>query len=886
MKQRKLLLVSIVLVLITVFSCGVFADVPTFGYFSLDDVHPLTYTETGNTVTFTEDNISFSYGSYQKQILKNCRTANVLTITVPKGTEKVYFTRDNYSRIFCGCTLNSETQKYEDEIFKATDGMETKFFEPIRTSIDDAFLLSDKASFKNGIWLVYFIEDSSPTVKSIDFGVRESYIGNTLNNKLEVKFADAADDTAVNLYITDKEKGTSGDAVEGALISTTVGEYQSAELPINDLEPGNYWIAAEIGDSRQFAEFTMYASARDYAEATLDKMVKWYQKTGFYKNGEYLGLAGDTNNSTGIDWEAYIFGALGYSNDSTLLRSADRNTYLDNMYYGGRDVTVESLAERSNYGDYPAKRLARTILGITGIGGDPRTIANASYVEALISLAYKDHDIASGELVLDEDGCFDFMLADTIEYGYLLLALEVVNATPEEGYTEEMRAAGLKTLKRMSDSIDYATSESGFGKGTISDYYSMTMFPLEFMTDVEGMEGVAEELLAEYVKEYATIAAQGSNCNSPTISMATTMLVSAGVTLEEFATDEKWLGANGVSDFYRSYSLLSEDGCFKSISGGVERLINYEALQALADLLNGKTCFRMAHENYMKNYPQYSDEYAAGKAVEKRIKAIGSVSLDSKDTIAAARAAYDGLNEEEKAFVDNADTLFSAESIYSLLSALQSQQGKLDEISGELAWEKLPGADTLKDMTDRNAWYYNAVDWAVKMGFFNGDDKGNFNPGNNITRAEFAQMLYNYYKDDATVMKDGKAVAYGDVAKGAWYEKAVAACSKAGIFKGDDKGNFNPNAYITRQDAALVLMRIFVGEEAIAAVDVDERIADLKDQGIVFGDFYETAEYAQPAMALAIGLLFNGDQNGNLNPGANITRAETATVICNAFSQN
>lgn len=886
MKRKKLLFVSIVLALITVFSCGVSADVPTFGHFSLDDVNPLTYTETDKTITFTEDNLSFSYGSFQKLILKNCPTANVLTITVPKGTTEVYFTRNTSSNAFCGCTLNPETQKYEDEIFTATDGMETKFFVPIKTSIDDTFLLSDKRTFKNGIWLVYFIEDSSPTVKSIDFGARESYIGNTLNNKVEVEFADAADDTAVNLYITDKEKGTSADALEDALIATTVGEYQSAELPINDLPAGSYWIAAEIGDSRQYAEFTMYASARDYAEATLDKMVKWYQKTGFYKDGEYLGLAGDTNNGTGIDWEAYAFGALGYANDSTLLRSADRNTYLDNKYYGGRDATVESLAERSNYGDYPAKRLARTILGITGIGGDPRTIANASYVEALISLAYKDHDIASGELILDEDGCFDFMLADTIEYGYLLLALEVVNATPEEGYTEEMRAAGLKTLKRMSDSIDYATSESGFGKGTISDYYSMTMFPLEFMNDVEGMEGVARELLDEYVKEYATIAAQGSNCNSPTISMATTMLVSAGVTLEEFATDEKWLGANGVSDFYRSYSCLSEDGCFKSISGGVERLINYEALQALADLLNGKTCFRVAHENYMKNYPQYSDEYAAGKAVEDEIAAIGSVSLDSKAAIEAARAAYDALSAEEKAFVSNADTLFSAESIYSLLSALESQQGKLDEISNELAWEKLPGAETLKDMTDRNAWYYEAVDWAVKMGFFNGDDKGNFNPGNNITRAEFAQMLYNYYKDDATVMKDGEAVSYNDVAAKDWYYEAVTACSKAGIFKGDDLGNFNPNAYITRQDAALVLMRIFIGEDAIEAVDVDERLADLKDEGMEFGDFYETAAYAQQAMAAAAGVLFNGDDHGNLNPAANITRAETAKVMYNSFQGN
>ena len=195
-----------------------------------------------------------------------------------------------------------------------------------------------------------------------------------------------------------------------------------------------------------------------------------------------------------------------------------------------------------------------------------------------------------------------------------------------------------------------------------------------------------------------------------------------------------------------------------------------------------------------------------------------------------------------------------------------------------------PGADTMKDMTDKSAWYFDEVDWAMKEGFFNGDTNGNFNPNNNITRAEFAQMLYNYYKDDASVMKNGNAPKFNDVKSADWFYEAVVACAKAGIFLGDTNGNFNPNAQITRQDASLVLMRIFIGTDAINATDVDVRLAELKAQGKVFPDFYETASYARKAMAAAAGFIFNGDQKGELNPTSNITRAETATVLYNYFN--
>ena len=59
---------------------------------------------------------------------------------------------------------------------------------------------------------------------------------------------------------------------------------------------------------------------------------------------------------------------------------------------------------------------------------------------------------------------------------------------------------------------------------------------------------------------------------------------------------------------------------------------------------------------------------AAVKVVIARIDAIGEVTLDSKDAIEAARAAYDKLTDEQKKLVPNYETLTKAEETYAALA--------------------------------------------------------------------------------------------------------------------------------------------------------------------------------------------------------------------------
>ena len=62
-------------------------------------------------------------------------------------------------------------------------------------------------------------------------------------------------------------------------------------------------------------------------------------------------------------------------------------------------------------------------------------------------------------------------------------------------------------------------------------------------------------------------------------------------------------------------------------------------------------------------------DQAAVDAVKELIAGIGTVTADSGEQIRAARAAYDALNDDEKALVDNLDVLTAAESAYTLLTA-------------------------------------------------------------------------------------------------------------------------------------------------------------------------------------------------------------------------
>lgn len=97
------------------------------------------------------------------------------------------------------------------------------------------------------------------------------------------------------------------------------------------------------------------------------------------------------------------------------------------------------------------------------------------------------------------------------------------------------------------------------------------------------------------------------------------------------------------------------------------------------------------------------------------------------------------------------------------------------------------------------------------LGVFQGDENGNFNPTNNVTRAEAAKMIYvlkNNGVDDNAVAFQGVAT-FSDVPVGHWAEGYVNYCANLGIMSGwTENGQqvFNPNGNVTGVELTKMLL--------------------------------------------------------------------------------
>lgn len=188
-----------------------------------------------------------------------------------------------------------------------------------------------------------------------------------------------------------------------------------------------------------------------------------------------------------------------------------------------------------------------------------------------------------------------------------------------------------------------------------------------------------------------------------------------------------------------------------------------------------------------------------------------------------------------------------------------------------------------KDEANISVWAKADVNKVVKEGIVLGDDKGNFRPNDPTTRAEMAAIICRGWKNNPVLKKTVATASkpFNDVSSAAWYYNDVETCRKAGIIRGDENGKCNPSQAITRQDAIVMIMRVKYTDAQLAAMDVNALIAKC---GFKPTDFDLTANYAKPAMAVALGHIVKGDGNGAINPTKMITRQEIAVVVARALN--
>ncbi len=146
-----------------------------------------------------------------------------------------------------------------------------------------------------------------------------------------------------------------------------------------------------------------------------------------------------------------------------------------------------------------------------------------------------------------------------------------------------------------------------------------------------------------------------------------------------------------------------------------------------------------------------------------------------------------------------------------------------------------------------------------------------FEPNNNITRAEFAAYLVNM------LGLEGKATSeFNDVDKDAWYYNAVGLAADNKLVSGIGNGNFAPEAFITRQDMAVMLATAYKAKMNEPMTGTSQAFVDNSD----------ISEYAKSAVAAArYHNLVGGFKDGTFKPLKNASRAEATQIINNLFEK-
>ena len=114
------------------------------------------------------------------------------------------------------------------------------------------------------------------------------------------------------------------------------------------------------------------------------------------------------------------------------------------------------------------------------------------------------------------------------------------------------------------------------------------------------------------------------------------------------------------------------------------------------------------------------------------------------------------------------------------------------------------GTSSMTKFSDANDdWYSKAINYVVAKNLISGYPNGTFKPNESITRAEFAQMISGYVKNEKNSSSD-----FQDV-KDHWAKDAIDKLYGNKNVSGYPDGSFKPNAKITRAEAVTILNSVF-----------------------------------------------------------------------------
>lgn len=178
--------------------------------------------------------------------------------------------------------------------------------------------------------------------------------------------------------------------------------------------------------------------------------------------------------------------------------------------------------------------------------------------------------------------------------------------------------------------------------------------------------------------------------------------------------------------------------------------------------------------------------------------------------------------------------------------------------------EYVPASFPFRDVAGDH-WAKDYIQALYEKGAVNGVSKDTFNASGNIYRQDFVKILVGALE---MIVTDSQSV-FSDVPEDAYYTKFVMTAYENGLIQGVGDG-FGVSTNITRQDAAVILSRV-LEKNGVAP----------GGEAVSFADGAQVAAYAQAAVAkVSAAGIFGGDEQGNFNPAAHLSRAEACAILC------
>ena len=173
----------------------------------------------------------------------------------------------------------------------------------------------------------------------------------------------------------------------------------------------------------------------------------------------------------------------------------------------------------------------------------------------------------------------------------------------------------------------------------------------------------------------------------------------------------------------------------------------------------------------------------------------------------------------------------------------------------------------------RGDWFAPYVYALADAGIVNGMEPERYVPTGEVTRAQLVKLMAAAVAEPEALEAARAESVFSDVSAADWHAPYVNWSAAHRIAAGYPDGTFLPNSSVTRAEAAVFVTRF--------AQNCDGVALKTEAAAVTFTDAAAIPDWASDAVAQCVrGGIFRGYEDGSFRPGAHMTRAESAAILC------